>query len=196
MSAMQTYAPPPGSPPPSTERLQPEAAVALGSTNQLPDTDPPPPYTANPLPPPAWSSTRFVDLTEREHPSDLIRLPLDPPPACFSTPSPRRIRSQSFAAFHIPLRGTRITEGFRLVYAPDDFASHGISAEDWTRFLQDLGIAARISLQGVLPRTDLIGGRAGTAYDAMFKSTAVEAVQDLINVWNVQLWKEERSELV
>ena len=37
-----------------------------------------------------------------ENPVDLARLPLDPPPACFSTSTPVRIRSRSFETFRIP----------------------------------------------------------------------------------------------
>lgn len=77
------------------------------------------------------------------------------------------------------------------MYAPEQFAPHGISVEDWTRFLQDLGLIARLSARGVSLRgstqplrVGFVRGRAGAAYEAVFAKTPVEEVQDLIAVWN------------
>jgi hypothetical protein len=203
--SVQAYPPPPGSPPPPHLQQQhfepppgppPSFSQPINTAEQPPQTEgisePPPAYTrkaSDPLP--AWSSVQFTDLTESEQPSELARLPLDPPPACFSTPSPTRIRSHSFEPFRISSRESSLAGGFRLLYPDGHLSPHGISPTDWVRFLQDLGIAARLSMQGLSirgnvqpPRAGFIRGRMGTAYDASFAKTPMEEVQDLINVWN------------
>lgn len=192
MSNVEHYAPPPGSPPPS--QPQPSSLPLQLPVDEEPPKDAPPPYTAkatDPLPPWSASSTRFEDLTHTEHTSDLARLPLDPPPDCFSSPTPLRIHSHSFEPFRIPSRGPSLQAGFYLLYAPDALPKHGISAKDWTRFLQDLGIAARLSAQGLNirgaappPSAGFFRGNTGKAYEAAFVKTPIEEVQGLIDVWN------------
>ncbi|KAI0696617.1 hypothetical protein BC835DRAFT_1414166 [Cytidiella melzeri] len=208
MEAKPLFSPPPGSPP-ATEPPSPQFQPPQGSppsslppttTAEAADTELPPPYTrktSDPLP--AWSSVEFTDLTDSENPSDLVRLPFDPPPACFSTPTPPRIRSRSFEPFQIPSRGQSLAGGFRLLYPHGQLSPHGISSEDWIRFLQDLGIAARLSSQGLSVRGNVqpqragfIRGRMGTAYDASFGKTPVEEVQDLVDVWNESAWERRK----
>ena len=95
-SCAPDYAPPPG--PPSTTRPihipTPQAPMT-----EEPPLDAPPPYTARASDPlPSWSArcAQLVDYTDSEDISELARLPLDPPPTCFSSPTPLRIRSHSF----------------------------------------------------------------------------------------------------
>ena len=192
MSTPLSVAAPNGPPPP----FQPPVAHVLDT----PGSEPPPPYTPHTSDPlPTWASLtpRFEDLTQSEKPSDLVRAPLDPPPECFSTSTPLRIRSRAFAPFRIPSRGTNLSGGFRLLYAPDVLSRHGISARDWVRFLQDLAIVARSAPLPVAPiptpkssspPSPLIGwlirGRAGSVYDATFGKSSLDEVTNLINVWN------------
>ncbi|KAF7795476.1 hypothetical protein EIP86_006637 [Pleurotus ostreatoroseus] len=163
---------------------------------ELPNCEPLPPYTAKANDPlPTWASLTptFEDLTSSERPTDLVRLPLDPPPDCFSTPSPLRIRRHSFAPFRIPSRSKSLASGFQLLYAPDELKVHGVSAQDWVRFLQDIAITARMSADGLNvmstspPSPRLSGwlrGRAGSVYDAAFGKSQFDEVSNLINVWN------------
>ena len=191
MTAPITCAAPNGPPPP----FQFPVAHVL----ETPASEPPPPYTARASDPlPTWASLvpRFEDMTDSEAPSDLIRAPLDPPPECFSTSTPLRIRSRAFAPFRIPSRGTNLSGGFRLLYAPDVLSRHGITAKDWVRFLQDLAIVAKSaplpvapppSPKSTSPPSPLIGwlrGRAGSVYDAAFGKSSLDEVTNLINVWN------------
>ena len=186
----QHFLPPPG--PPPTAPYTAQSPVMYAGIDTPPHDEPPPAYTRNATDHlPAWSSIEFTDLTASGSPSDLARLPLDPPPSCFSTPTPPRIRTHSFESFRIPSYDQSLLGGFQLLYRHGQLSPHGISAEDWKRFLQDLGIAARLSTQGLSmrgnvqpPRAGFIRGKMGTAYDASFAKTPVEEVQELISIWN------------
>lgn len=186
MATPVSYAPPSGPPP----------AFSDVHLTELPNCDPLPPYTAKANDPlPTWASLepRFDDLTAQERPTDLVRIPLDPPPNCFSSSSPLRIRRHSFAPFRIPSRSKSLAGGFKLLYAPDELTSHGVSPDDWVRFLQDLAITARMTADGLdvmstsppSPRMNgWLRGRAGSVYDAAFGKSAFEEVAKLITVWN------------
>ncbi|KAI0084632.1 hypothetical protein BDY19DRAFT_987443 [Irpex rosettiformis] len=184
------YIHPPTGPPPDIQPAQ--SSMAQHNADAPMISDPPPAYTRNAFDPlPAWSSVEFTDLTDSEDPSDLLRFPLDPPPSCFSTPTLSRIHSRSFEPFRVPSRGQSLVDGFRLLYPRDRLLPHGISVGDWTRFLQDLGIAARLSGQGLTirgephsPRMGFFRGRAGSTYNASFARSPAEEVQELIAVWN------------
>ncbi|PSR76374.1 hypothetical protein PHLCEN_2v8470 [Hermanssonia centrifuga] len=194
------YAPPPGLPPTEgrPEYAPPDTPPITVYPNPPPSensrSDPPPPYTAKATDPlPAWSAPtpRFTDLSASARATDLLHLPLDPPPSCFSTPTPVRIRTRSFEPFRIPSKGGTLSDGFRLLYPSDELGPHGISDEDWGRFLSDLAIAARTASQGLSvmstsppPRTSFLRGKAGTIYDSAFGKSTVVEVQDLIHVWN------------
>lgn len=156
--------------------------------------DLPPPYSS--LSPPIWEPY-FIDLsTELPHHSSVApRKPLDPPPDCFSTPSPLRVKSNDFPPFRIPCAGNTLADGFRILYPSGLLEKHGIKQVDWTRFLEDLGIAARLAAQGLsavgsrVPITPLTRGVFGTrtigmAYDSHFTRSPGEEVQALIAVWN------------
>lgn len=211
-----SYRPPPGRPPPASgpplSLPPPPIACPIplashrASANQTNTPDEPlPPYTAKSTDPlPTWAqsgSPRFIDLTHNTPNTSPPHLPLDPPPECFSTPSPPRIRSASFAPFRIPSRERNLAGGFVLLWAPDELVHHGIAQGDWTRFLLDLGTTARMAAQGLSVRGGAVtatggvgagGGRLlqlavgnrGTVYDAAFVKTPVEEVQSLVNVWN------------
>jgi hypothetical protein len=213
------YAPPPG-PPPSTQYAPPpgappniQYAPPPGSPPSKPTADdldvPPaeelPPYTKNA--PPGGAVTfqgdvRIVTLAAPPaDPTDDYHRPLDPPPECFSKPTPPRIRSHSFTPFRIPSIDARLAAGFQPLYAPDALGPHGISPDDWLRFLRDLRVAARLAHQGIsavapdrttrAPMTlrrglgVLSGPRSvgGGPYDAAFVKTPVEEVNALIDVW-------------
>lgn len=134
-------------------------------------------------------------------PTDDYHRPLDPPPECFHGRTPLRIRSHSFPPFRIPSLGPTLAAGFEPLYAPDALDPHGISADDWSRFLRDLRVAAHLAMRGVsavapdratqAPRVIrgnmgiLSGPRAagGGPYDNAFTKTPVEEVNALIAVW-------------
>ncbi|KAL4073613.1 hypothetical protein J3A83DRAFT_2574499 [Scleroderma citrinum] len=154
--------------------------------------DHPPPYSDSS--PPKWEP-QFEDLTAGRL-SMMGRNPLDPPPECFSAPSPLRVRSRDFPPFRIPSLSDKLVDGFRVLYPRDLLEKHGITREDWTRFLEDLTIAARLSTQGLsavgsrvpvklLPaRGPFITRLPGAAYDAAFQKSPLEEVKALITIWN------------
>ncbi|KAG2139226.1 hypothetical protein DEU56DRAFT_800256 [Suillus clintonianus] len=160
--------------------------------------DLPPPYTQSGTTsfpaPPIWEP-HFIDLST-QHPSVLLRKPLDPPPDCFSTPSPLRVKSNDFPPFRIPCAGNHLADGFRILYPSGLLEKHGIQQADWTRFLEDLEISARLAGQGLsavgsrvpiaaLPVRGIFGARApGVVYDSQFTRSPRDEVQTLITVWN------------
>lgn len=145
--------------------------------------------------PPPWEP-HFEDLSSQSSLALLHRRPLDPPPPCFSIPTPLRIRSHSFPPFRIPAVSNRLTDGFRVLYPHNILEGHGISRSDWIRFLQDLGIAARLSREGlgtvrsrmpVAPLTThcIFPSRVlGAVYDGHFTRSPVEEVRALLQIWN------------
>ncbi|KAI5987937.1 hypothetical protein EDC04DRAFT_1461926 [Pisolithus marmoratus] len=140
--------------------------------------DEPPPYSNRPgTSPPKWQP-QFEDLTvtSLQRLSTESRRPLDPPPECFSTPSPLRIRSHDFLSFTIPSLSDKLLDGFRVLYPCDLLEKHGITRDDWVRFLEDLTIAARLSAQGRI--------RFGVVYDAVFARSPLREVRALMSVWN------------
>ncbi|KAG2359580.1 hypothetical protein BDR07DRAFT_1336580, partial [Suillus spraguei] len=152
-----------------------------------------PPYTPTSTAPPIWEP-HFVDLSK--HSSFVLRKPLDPPPNCFSTPSPPRVKSNDFPPFRIPCAGNNLADGFCILYPSGLLEKHGIQQADWIRFLEDLGISARLASQGfsavgsrlpitALPVRGIFGTRAtGAAYDSQFTRSPRDEVQTLITVWN------------
>ncbi|KAI6016181.1 hypothetical protein EDC04DRAFT_558885 [Pisolithus marmoratus] len=161
------------------------------------DRDEPPPYSNCPgTSPPKWQP-QFEDLTvtSLQRLSTESRRPLDPPPECFSTPSPLRIRSHDFLSFTIPSLSDKLLDGFRVLYPCDLLEKHGITRDDWVRFLEDLTIAARLSAQGrsavgsripptVFPTHGPFIVRFGVVYDAVFARSPLREVRALLSVWN------------
>ncbi|KAN0085633.1 protein of unknown function (DUF4646) domain containing protein [Tylopilus felleus] len=145
--------------------------------------------------PPPWEP-QFEDLSSHSSLQLLRRRPLDPPPPCFSVPSPLRIRSHNFPPFRIPAVSDTLTDGFRILYPRNILEGHGISRSDWVRFLQDLGVAARLSREGLsavgsrVPIAPLITHRIfppralGAVYDGHFARSPLEEVRALIQIWN------------
>ncbi|EGN93920.1 hypothetical protein SERLA73DRAFT_163306 [Serpula lacrymans var. lacrymans S7.3] len=90
----------------------------------------------------------------------------------------------------------KCSAGFRILYPSDLLEKHGIGQADWVRFLEDLGMAARLAGQGLsavgsrvpvtpLPTRGIFSSRAsGVAYDSQFVRTPKDEVQALITVWN------------
>jgi hypothetical protein len=126
----------------------------------------------------------------------LYRKPLDPPPDCFSTTSPLRVKSSDFPPFRIPSVDDKLANGFRILYPSNLLEKHGIGRSDWIRFLEDLGIAARLAGEGMsaigsrvpitpLPARGILPPRAtGATYDSHFTRSPLEEVHALIRVWN------------
>ncbi|KAI6021709.1 hypothetical protein BKA83DRAFT_4286145 [Pisolithus microcarpus] len=121
----------------------------------------------------------------------------NPPPECFSTPTPPRIGSHDFPPFIIPsLSEQTCPTAFAVLYPRGLLEKHGITQNDWVRFLEDLIIAARLSAQGrsavgsrvpatVFPmRGAFIMSLVGTAYDAAFARGPLREVEALLGVWN------------
>ncbi|KAH7925061.1 hypothetical protein BV22DRAFT_464627 [Leucogyrophana mollusca] len=180
--SQNVYEPPPGSPPPSLVDL-------------------PPPYTPNATrgaatEPPIWEPN-FIDLTSQfDGAPDTHRKPLDPPPDCFSTPSPLRVKAHDFPPFRIPSISDKLAGGFRILYPSHLLEKHGISQPDWIRFLEDIGIAARLAIEGLsavgsrtpvtsLPARGIFSSRVmGVAYDSHFTRSPKDEVQALLGVWN------------
>ena len=145
--------------------------------------------------PPPWEP-HFEDLSSQSSPSSLSRRPLDPPPPCFSVPSPLRIRSYNFPPFRIPAVSDKLADGFRILYPHNILERHGITRSDWVRFLEDLGVAARLSCDGLsavgmrVPIAPLIPHRVfpsrvlGGVYDRHFARCPIEEVRALIQIWN------------
>lgn len=145
--------------------------------------------------PPPWEP-QFEDLSSPLSLPPLRRRPLDPPPLCFSIPSPLRIRSHDFPPFRIPAVSDELTDGFRVLYPYDVLERHGIGRADWVRFLEDLGIAARLSEEGMsamgsrVPVAPLLAHHIfpsrslGAVYDARFARNTAEDVRALIQMWN------------
>ncbi|KAF9226020.1 hypothetical protein BS17DRAFT_749311 [Gyrodon lividus] len=161
----------------------------------VPDVLPPYSSLLSNTDPPPWEP-QFEDLSSQS-PSLLHRRPLDPPPNCFSTTSPLRIKSNDFPSFRIQSVGDKLTDGFRILYPSNLLERHGISQPDWVRFLEDLGIAACLSGEGLsavgsrvpvtpLPARGVFPSRAttGATYDSHFMRTPLEEVHVLIDVWN------------
>lgn len=187
--ALHQHFPPPASPPPFED---------TESTDEAP-----PPYTRNQtIPRTAVDVVDFILIPPVLSSSHNLK-PLDPPPECFSSPTPLRIRSHSFSPFRIPSVGKSVQEGFRSLYPSDPnlLGSHGIRTDDWARFISDLGLTARLAVQGISAFSErgtatsfsvtglfgLIGGsraRSSGLYDAAFVKTPVEDVKSLIAVWN------------
>ncbi|KAI9458062.1 hypothetical protein HD554DRAFT_1753946 [Boletus coccyginus] len=145
--------------------------------------------------PPPWEP-QFEDLSSTLPSVPQSRRPLDPPPPCFSIPSPLRIRSHNFPPFRIPAVSNKLTDGFCMLYPHDILESHGIYRSDWIRFLEDVGIAARLSHEGLsavgsrVPVAPLIAHRffpsraLGAVFDGHFTRSPVEEVRALIQIWN------------
>ena len=107
-----------------------------------------------------------------------------------------RIKSHDFPAFRIPAISDKLPDGFQLLYPFNIFEGHGIDRADWVRFLEDLGIAARLSSEGLsavgsrVPVSALIAHRTfpartlGVVYDRCFARTPLEEVRALIQIWN------------
>lgn len=137
------------------------------------------------------------DLSAEYPPFDAEHAPLDPPPPFFSTPSPRRVRTRSFAPWTVPSRGRSLAEGFPVLYN-DALAAHGVAPADWARFVRDLQVAARLALVGLDIRGErtrrrsfsgaLLGANRGRAYDASFAKSPVDQVQQLVDVYNGSAW--------
>ncbi|KAH7912753.1 hypothetical protein BJ138DRAFT_736979 [Hygrophoropsis aurantiaca] len=177
------------------------------SQNLLPPDSPmhevdimPPPYTSSttgsPNDPPKWEP-HFVDFTSQSNATlDADRMPLDPPPNCFSMPSPLRVKTHDFPPFKIQSVSNQLSAGFRILYPSHLLEKHGISQLDWIRFLEDLGIAARLAMRGLtavgsrlpskpFPARGIFSSRAsGTVYDSRFTRNPKEEVEALIGVWN------------
>jgi hypothetical protein len=197
---MPEYAPPPGPPPSNVQYAPPpgppppEPVVDDGPST----SEPPPPYTKNPtsssqvLPLTTSSDIKFGRLSYFPPLPSGADGPLDPPPSCFSSPTPVRIRSRSFEPFCIPSRGSRLLDGFEPLYPPSLLGPHGISAEDWARFLRDVQLAANMAESGVSavapnrmgpPRAlvkGILGGprsARGGPYDQAFVKTPQEEVR-------------------
>ncbi|TFK50031.1 hypothetical protein OE88DRAFT_1600290, partial [Heliocybe sulcata] len=159
---------------------------------ELPPTEAPPPYSKNaPTVFPENPDVAFATISLP--PTPPMHRPLDPPPSCFSTPTPVRIRSRSFAPFRIPSNSSRITDGFKPLYPPELLTKHGITEEDWGRFLADVrstahlaekGISAVAPYRGTTGPLLLRAGGVGRQYDATFGKTPVEEVKGLLDVWN------------
>ncbi|EKM53062.1 uncharacterized protein PHACADRAFT_175484 [Phanerochaete carnosa HHB-10118-sp] len=192
------YAPPPGLPPPQ-QYLQTAPSGADPAS-----TEPPPPYTAkasDPLPSWAQASASVRDLSARYPIFAPDHVPLDPPPPFFSTPSPRRIRSRSFAPWTVPSRGRNIADGFPVLYN-DVLKTHGIAEDDWARFVRDLQVAARLSLLGLNMRGErqrraslsggILGSVRGRAYDAAFVKSPLEQVDQLVQIYNGSAWERRK----
>lgn len=180
---------------------------ATQSTEQVNPSEAPPPYTAKASDPlPSWAQSvdrdRLKDLSSSVLPLSPDHLPLDPPPAFFSTPTPLRIRAHSFQPFAIPSNTRNIADGFALLYT-DELGAHGIAARDWARFLQDLGVAARLALRGLnmrgqRPRAGSAGGLLGMGstrgrqYDSAFMKSPLEQVAGLVVVYNESAWERRK----
>ena len=143
-------------------------------------------------------------MSSTTRPLSPAHLPLDPPPAFFSTPSPLRIRKRSFEPFSIPSRSRNLVDGFPLLYAPA-LATHGIAEADWVRFLQDMQVSARLALGGLNIRGErpralavggvvgfLVGGSRGSQYDAAFAKSPLEQVTSLVEVYNQSAWERRK----
>lgn len=145
--------------------------------------------------PPPWEP-QFEDIPSPLPLTLLHRRPLDPPPLCFSIPSPLRIKSHDFPPFRIPAVSDKLTDGFRVLYPHNIFEKHGINRADWVRFLEDLGIAARLSAEGLsavgsrMPVAPVLAHRIfpsralGAVYDRRFARSPAEEVRALIQIWN------------
>jgi hypothetical protein len=166
-------------------RIQVLSDVITPSHHELSSLDDPPPW-----------EPQFEDLSSLLSLPLLWRRPLDPPPPCFSIPSPLRIRSHNFPPFRIPAVSDKLTDGFRVLYPHNILEGHGICRSDWVRFLEDLGIAARLSHEGLsavgsrVPVAPLIAHRIfplhafGAVYDGHFARSPVQEVRALIQIWN------------
>jgi len=158
----------------------------------------PPPYSCSfsNTDPPRWEP-HFEDFSSQSPSMSLLyRKPLDPPPDCFSTTSPLRVKSSDFPPFRIPSVDDKLANGFRILYPSNLLEKHGIGQSDWVRFLEDLGIAARLAGEGMsaigsrvpitpLPARGILPPRAtGATYDSHFTRSPLEEVHALIRVWN------------
>jgi hypothetical protein len=177
---MPTYAPPPGSPPATSQYNLPPGPPAPtretarydpppgspplqpGQAAKEPEnpSEPPPPYSKSPAAGSVLAHPTLVTLSIS--PVTLGRErdgPLDPPPSCFSTPSPARIRSRSFESFRIPSVSSSISDGFQPLYAPNELGSHGIGEHDWAEFLAGIHLAAiNAGSTKPLPKMSAVGG--------------------------------------
>ncbi|KAG8864453.1 hypothetical protein FRB96_004956 [Tulasnella sp. 330] len=190
------YFPPSDPPPPAS--FAPPLGPPPGVTDETIPSEPPPAYYPQ-TQPTNQAANGFIDLTPLSQVMNLAESihPLDPPPECFSTSTPIRIRSHSFESFWIPSLGPRLASGFQILYNPDLLEHHGISQDDWVRLVRDLGVAARLAEQGkpavanrprppeILSRQGLYSSRAQTRpYDQAFIRTPVDETRALIAVWN------------
>jgi hypothetical protein len=192
----QQYAPPPGSPPSRTQYAPPLGPPPPDVDDKPSTSEPPPAYTKSPTASNIALPLNNPDI-KFERLSSLPALPpgaegpLDPPPDCFTTPTPIRIRSHSFEPFRIPSRGPRLLDGFEPLYPLSLLQHHGISAEDWAQFLRDVQLAAAMAERGVssiAPRRPggpkpiirgILGGPSsarGGPYDQAFVKTPQDEV--------------------
>jgi hypothetical protein len=137
---------------------------------------------------------QLFTLPSGPQPSRSADGPLDPPPECFSTPTPIRIRSCALPAFRLPYKSARLVDGFAPLYAPAVCEPRGLGPDDWARFLGDVQLAAAMAQDGVsavaprrqgapmaVGRSILSGPRAaaGGPYDKAFLKTPVDEVRFL-----------------
>ncbi|KAH7093913.1 hypothetical protein BKA62DRAFT_721799 [Auriculariales sp. MPI-PUGE-AT-0066] len=185
-------------PAPAEHHLPPDSRPPID--DDIGPSDPLPPYS---------ESARNPILARVDHDVKLVNIsaviasrvhertgPLDPPPECFSTPTPLRIRSKSFQTFRVPSVSARIVDGFQPLYASEQLSTHGITAEDWADLL--LGIRMTTLTAGQpnrsLQSTKELGpfilaglagrGFAGRQYDRAFAKTALEEAMALVAVWD------------
>ncbi|KZO96188.1 hypothetical protein CALVIDRAFT_481673, partial [Calocera viscosa TUFC12733] len=140
--------------------------------------------------------TALVPLPVPSYPATYR--PLDPPPECFSTPGPWRLKSRAFAPFRVRSVGRSLAGGWEGMYAPP-LEGSGIARADWARFLGDITHTARLAREGISAlspkrvlhphsgfRTLLSGPSAveGGPYDQAFRRSETEEVAALVGVWN------------
>ncbi|KZT59652.1 hypothetical protein CALCODRAFT_507373 [Calocera cornea HHB12733] len=201
-------------PSPRPELADPFESAVLSDSDDRAPSGPPPAYTRHasgsdlppPPPPPPFSPgpTQLLPMPVPSHPAGYR--PLDPPPDCFSTPGPWRVRSRDFAPFHVRSLSSSLAQGWEGVWAPA-LEAHGITQADWARFLGDLTHTAALARDGISAlspkrashppsgiRTLLSGPWAaeGGPYDQAFRRTEPEEVAALLGVWNGSAWERRR----
>ncbi|KAI8582684.1 hypothetical protein K450DRAFT_226416 [Umbelopsis ramanniana AG] len=120
------------------------------------------------------------------------RDPLDPPPECFSRPLDLPQEQMPFPAFEISCNGRLLDAGWPVEYPGEVLIAHDIQESEWTRFLEDLSLTARLKprdriVSHVIPMTlgvGLYGILISNAIRRIMKRGKANGVASVVDIWN------------
>ncbi|EIN07893.1 hypothetical protein PUNSTDRAFT_17956, partial [Punctularia strigosozonata HHB-11173 SS5] len=138
---------------------------------------------------------------------------LNPPPPSFARTADSRLPYGPFPYMALTSKGSHLDAGFPLIAPalsnaapgqPHPFATHDIQEADWTRFLEDIAIAALLKtsqrvVAGLVPlalHVGLAGIFVSLAMERYMKKRKGGVVGELIDIWNSRFFNPRRMDVV